>query len=150
MPINPDKIAVMQEGFFTPRFDIYDRNLEGPVVQMGITLQHFTGDIYIKVEHLEFIAREHLGMVTQEAMELLRGDYDALVRANAGLREQVEELKSEGQELFDARLDNMLASYVNSRKPNDDVPPVANVPSSPEVPAANGAKGKSKEANINL
>lgn len=126
MPINPDKIVIMDEAFYTPRVDIYDRDNKGPVVQLGVTLKRFTGDLYIKVEHLEYIARERLGMYTAEFVESILDVNEELQEQNAELKQELNKVRKEEQDGFNERLGLLFANYLNDGRLNDDSSPVAN------------------------
>lgn len=126
MAINPDKIKEMEEPWYAPRVDIYDKDNKGPVVQMGVTLTHFTGDLYIKSEHLRYIACEHLGMVTQEAHDKALRELREANEKTVELTAELDRLKEESSEYFNQRLDSLFADYADSRGINGVNPPVAN------------------------
>jgi len=154
MPINPDKIVIMDEAFYTPRVDIYDKDNKGPVVQLGVTLKHFTGDLYIKVEHLEYIALEKLGMRSKEVyLELAELAENRRVQLEAAY-EELNKAREEMQNGFNERLGLLFANYLNDGRPNDDSSPVANatdINAGEDLGSESLLKGKaSKSKNISL
>lgn len=126
VPINPDKIVIMDEAFYTPRVDIYDKDNKGPVVQLGVTLKHFTGDLYVKVEHLEYIARERLEMVSKEGHDAALRELREANEKNEALSAELNKIREEEQNGFNERLGLLFANYLNGGLPNDDHSPVAN------------------------
>lgn len=154
MPINPDKIVIMDEAFYTPRVDIYDRDNKGPVVQLGVTLKHFTGDLYVKVEHLEYIARERLNMASKETYDELMAERDDLEEEAKRLREELNKVRKEEQDGFNERLGLLFANYLNDGGLNDDSSPVANATdlnSGEDLGSESLLKGKaSKSKDISL
>lgn len=147
MPINPDKIRLLPQAFYTPQTDIYDKDTVGPVIQLGVTLNRFSGDLHIKAVHLEYIAREHLGMVTAETAEELRKTIAGL---SAQLSEKTDLLNSLNEEIgdkFNQRLDRLFDGYANSRGISNDASPVAS--SEAGKPKATGStKGKAKDISF--
>jgi len=154
MPVNPDKIVIMDEAFYTPRVDIYDRDNKGPVVQLGVTLKHFTGDLYIKVEHLEYIARERLEMVSKEDHEALNIKLRAFEEKLEDVTAELNKVRKEEQDGFNERLGILFANYLNDGRPNDDSSPVANATdlnSGEDLGSESLLKGKaSKSKDISL
>ena len=142
MPINPDKIQEMESPFYAPQKDVFDGDSFGPVIQLGVTLKHFTGDLYIKSEHFDYIARTVLGMHSCE-------EFTSVVDAKAELEAEVETLKREIEELkgreqsdFDSRLDELFANYSSRSGRNGSEPPVAN-----DSAGAKSSEGKHPKAN---
>ena len=149
MPINPDKIKELEKPFYTPGVDIYDKDHEGPVIQLGVTLTRFSGDLYMKSAHLEFIAREHLGMVSREdhdkALRELREAYEN----NVALTAERDQLKEELSGNFNQRIDSLIADYASSRGINGSNPPVANAGAgNTETETKASSKGKAKNVSF--
>ena len=147
MPINPDNIKVMDVPYYTPRVDIYDKDPNGPVVQMGVTLKRFTGDLYIKVEHLEFIARERLGMYTAEYVERMLEVNAELQEQNAKLNQELKTAREEEQNGFDERIDRLFANFANSRGIDDPNPPVAPIGEDGDAKSVGKTDNKGKTKN---
>lgn len=113
MAFNPDRVRVLEVADRRPMADVFDKDFEGPVVDLGIDLDRFFGHVFIKSFHFEYIAREHLHMVSEE-------EHRAVMRQTAEVREELLEvyeelnaLKAERQETFDAKLTEFLANYSN-------------------------------------
>lgn len=111
MPINPDRIRILDKADRRPAVDIFDKDPEGPVVDLGIDLDRYFGHVFIKVKHFEFIAREFLGMVSKEEHNLILGlerdEHEKYLKAQSAL----EELQEERQEIFNGKLTKFLANY---------------------------------------
>lgn len=150
MPINPDKIKVMDVPYYTPRVDIYDKDPNGPVVQMGVTLNRFTGDLYIKVEHLEYIARERLEMVTGEAHDAALRELREANENNEQLKAELAKAREEEQNGFDERIDRLFANFANSRGINDPNPPVAPIGEDGDAKSVGKTDNKGKTKNFSF
>lgn len=150
MPINPDNIKVMDVPYYTPRVDIYDKDPNGPVVQMGVTLKRFTGDLYIKVEHLEFIARERLFMYTSADHIALQEQNMELIKQNEQLKAELAKAREEEQNGFDERIDRLFANFANSRGIDDPNPPVAPIGEDGDAESVGKTddKGKTKDVSF--
>lgn len=150
MPINPDNIKVMDVPYYTPRVDIYDKDPNGPVVQMGVTLKRFTGDLYIKVEHLEFIARERLYMYTSADHIALQEKNMELIKQNEQLSAELAKAREEEQNGFDERINRLFANFANSRGIDDPNPPVAPIGEDGDAESVGKTddKGKTKDVSF--
>lgn len=124
VPINPDLISIQPSPVAIPYKDIYDRDTEGPVVCLGTFLEGYTGELYIKVEHLKYIAQEHLGMVTKEDYEIIRHDRDETDDRNIQLIGELDKLENGFEETFNATLDRRLDAYLLSKLSKSELRPV--------------------------
>ena len=151
MAINPDKIQVMDEPFYTPSVDIYDRDSAGPVIQLGVTLKHFTGDLYMKLSHFHYIATQKLGFLAPADAKGLYQQVADLSAENEELKEELKRKEEETQDGFNERLDVLIANYINSGSAIGINPPVAsNSNSNSTNKNSKSAKADSGEDSINL
>lgn len=147
MAINPDKIVVMDQAFYTPRTDIYDKDTNGPVLQLGVTLTKFTGDLYMKLSHFDYIARQKLNYLSPTEADEMSRKISNLEAENESLKELLKEKEDEAQNDFNGRLEHFLSNFGDSRTARHITPPVAN-DSEPAKPATGKANSKSKAAKI--
>lgn len=145
MPINPDRIRLLEVADRRPMKDIFDNDFEGPIVDLGIDLDRYFGHVFIKTKHFEFIAREFLGMKSkQEWQQLLELERDKNVELEEALVE-LNALKAERQESFNAKLTEFLANYDGSAgNAANSVSPVATDDAANKASGTDSAKAKAK------
>lgn len=144
MALNPDRIRVIEVADRRPMHDLYDKDFEGPVLDLGVNLDRFFGHIFIKVSHFEFIAREHVGMATKKDYDNQTQIIAEQVEIIKQLHSDLNELKAERQESFNAKLDEFLANYAGAiNHVAGSVPPLA-INDTPEQHPATDLKAKAK------
>ena len=152
MAINPDKIVVQDEAYYTPRTDIYDKDTLGPVLQLGVTLKHFTGDLYMKLSHFHYIATQKLGYLAPADAEELNRTIEDLKEENESLKAQLKEKEEEEQNDFNERLERLMLGFNLRNSASGDSSPVANAETdNSSKPAATGkSRSKGKTSDISL
>jgi len=131
MAFNPDRVRVLEVADRRPMADVFDKDFEGPVVDLGIDLDRFFGHVFIKSFHFEYIAREHLHMVSEEEHRAVMRQGEEYKDKYLEAQSALEALQEERQEIFNAKLTEFLANYRN---------PINHVAGSVSSVATNDAK----------
>lgn len=84
-----------------PFYDVVNQAPEGPVFDLGVDLEFYSGPIYIRRDHLEEMARS-LGMLTKEEADSLREENQRLLDNNKKLPKAIKELRDGINDLVDA------------------------------------------------
>lgn len=148
MAINPDKVVVQDQAFYTPRTDIYDKDTVGPVLQLGVTLTRFTGDLYMKLSHFHYIATQKLGYLAPADAKKLDEELAELKESNKELQELLKAKEEEAQNDFNERLERFMLNFSSRSIASNDSPPVADA--KPATSSAGKSKSKAKTNDISF
>lgn len=124
MPLNPDYVIEMPRPNAIPYVDIFDKDSTEPVISMGVFLEMYSGEVFIKPDDLKWIAANRLGMVSAEDHEFVKNELITTNTRNVELIDQIEAKEEKEQEKFDARIDRMFDNYAISKLSDDERNPV--------------------------
>lgn len=88
---NSSRFLLVDKPLTFPFFDIVNQTPEGPLFDLGVDLEYFNGVVYVKVEHIEEMARV-LGMLSKDDATVLNERIKELEAENEKLPNEVEEL----------------------------------------------------------
>lgn len=91
-----------------PLYDIFDMTDEGPVIDLGVDLEYYSGPIYVKIKDAKAIGAS-VGMVSEEEFNAVVNERDELLKLNQELRKEIEE-RNAG---LDARIAGILDDYLS-------------------------------------
>lgn len=101
-PLNPSLVG---RPAFLPNRDLVDWENAGPVVALGVDLENYDGEVYLKPKHVVQIARV-LNMVTPEEVAIH-------LQVIEQLKAKIKELEtSTGDEIVNGKLDDIIG-YVS-------------------------------------
>lgn len=103
--MNPIQPSLVGRPTFPPQRDLVDWENEGTVVALGVDLENYDGEIYLKPKHVIQIAQT-IGMVPKTELELKDKIIDQL-------KNKITELENAtGEELINGKLDDIIG-YVS-------------------------------------
>lgn len=129
-------IIVKDRPTLFPHRDLYDKEQNGPVVDLGVDLEQYSGAICIKFKDVQAIG-EAIGMISAQHADMLE-------RRIKELEAQVEALPELAKDFTDG-INGNVDSFLSGLTTVGRVPNVPSVPNEPETDGTSGGsiKGKS-------
>lgn len=118
-----------------PRRDIIKKTADGPVFDLGIILEHYTGAVYVQQLHIEEMAKS-VGMLTKADAEHLYKVIENLQAENKKLVRNAEELRN--------GIDSAINRFYTDA---GDAPVVPEKPIISEPKAAPRSEGNARQSN---
>ena len=132
-PFVSSRFLIREKPTAYPHYDLILQDSQGPVFDMNVEMDGYSGSVFIRTDHIVEMART-LGMATVDEVEAMRNTI-------ADLRRQINKLPL-AQEELKIGIDNLVGQFyasINTVDPVDDTPV-------PDVQESEPDAGKPAEA----